>query len=184
MKRWMLVLMVLLCLLTTPAMADVAPNVTGKCSFTMEQISTKQREALTDHSNWTYAELRRGRKIEIDGKKRKLGGLHLKILDTSNQLEVHAFVNGKWTRVRKSVEHLSQWVPLPEGTLKVRLINKGKENARIASIAVYGEGSRPATVPEWRSINKADILLLVAHPDDELLWFGGLLPTYAAERKL
>ena len=27
-----------------------------------------------------------------------------------------------------------------------------------------------------------DLLLLVAHPDDELLWFGGLLPTYAGER--
>ena len=27
-------------------------------------------------------------------------------------------------------------------------------------------------------------MTLVAHPDDELLWFGGLLPTYAGERKL
>lgn len=27
-------------------------------------------------------------------------------------------------------------------------------------------------------------MLLVAHPDDELLWFGGLLPTYAGQRNL
>ena len=27
-------------------------------------------------------------------------------------------------------------------------------------------------------------MLLVAHPDDELLWFGGLLPTYAGDRHL
>ncbi|MBQ8080714.1 MAG: PIG-L family deacetylase [Clostridia bacterium] len=26
------------------------------------------------------------------------------------------------------------------------------------------------------------MLLLSAHPDDELLWFGGTLPTYAGER--
>ena len=36
---------------------------------------------------------------------------------------------------------------------------------------------------EWQpSCEKADLLLIVAHPDDELLWFGGALPTYAGER--
>ena len=29
---------------------------------------------------------------------------------------------------------------------------------------------------------KADLLLLVAHPDDELIFFGGTIPTYAVER--
>lgn len=28
------------------------------------------------------------------------------------------------------------------------------------------------------------MMMLVAHPDDELLWFGGLLPLYAGERNL
>lgn len=35
----------------------------------------------------------------------------------------------------------------------------------------------------WQpACDKADLLLIVAHPDDELLWFGGALPTYAGER--
>lgn len=35
----------------------------------------------------------------------------------------------------------------------------------------------------WQpAYEKADMLLIVAHPDDELLWFGGVLPVYAGER--
>ena len=36
----------------------------------------------------------------------------------------------------------------------------------------------------WQDLDKAELMLLVAHPDDELLWFGGLLPTYAGQRGL
>ncbi len=30
---------------------------------------------------------------------------------------------------------------------------------------------------------KVDMILIAGHPDDELLWFGGLLPYYAGELK-
>lgn len=37
----------------------------------------------------------------------------------------------------------------------------------------------------WQpACDKADMLFLVAHPDDEILWFGGAIPTYAGQQKL
>ena len=48
----------------------------------------------------------------------------------------------------------------------------------IREMRVYTEGELDeALVHNWQPApDKADILFLVAHPDDELLWFGGAIP--------
>lgn len=51
-------------------------------------------------------------------------------------------------------------------------------------IFVFGEGEPPSWVQRWEEIpEKTDILFLVAHPDDELLFMGGAIATYASELK-
>lgn len=43
----------------------------------------------------------------------------------------------------------------------------------------------PELAHAWQpACDKADMLFLVAHPDDEILWFGGAIPTYAGQRGL
>ncbi len=55
----------------------------------------------------------------------------------------------------------------------------------IADIYVLGEGELPALVQAWEPpCEQADLLLLTSHSDDEQLFFSGILPYYAGERKL
>ena len=63
------------------------------------------------------------------------------------------------------------------------IIGNGVQPIRMSRLRVLSEGELPAWVQRWRRMDgPADIMLVATHPDDELLWFGGLLPTYAGER--
>ena len=51
---------------------------------------------------------------------------------------------------------------------------------------IYGfSGEEPDYIQKWEPpLEKADLLLISTHADDEQLYFAGLLPYYAIERKL
>lgn len=52
-------------------------------------------------------------------------------------------------------------------------------------VFVFSDGELPDWVQQWEPTpKKADLLLLVAHPDDELIFFGGTIPTYAVEKNM
>jgi len=56
---------------------------------------------------------------------------------------------------------------------------------QIAEVTLYSEGTLPDEIHDWQSpLDKADLLVVSAHCDDELIFFGGTIPYYAGERKL
>ena len=56
---------------------------------------------------------------------------------------------------------------------------------QIAEVVLYSEGTLPDGVYDWLPpLEKADLLLVSAHCDDEFIFFGGTIPYYAGERKL
>lgn len=58
-------------------------------------------------------------------------------------------------------------------------------NCKIAEIYVFSDGHLPEWVQDWKEpYEKADMLLLPTHADDEHLFFGGTMPYYAGELKL
>ena len=85
---------------------------------------------------------------------------------------------------RHDEEYLHQYTALP-GVASFRIAIEqydGKNMLNLTELRVIGEGDVPDWVQRWETVDKADMLLLSAHPDDELLWFGGALPTYAGGR--
>ena len=53
----------------------------------------------------------------------------------------------------------------------------------LSELFVTAGAEPPPWVQRWAPpLERADLLVLVAHPDDELLWMGGALPYYAAGR--
>lgn len=55
----------------------------------------------------------------------------------------------------------------------------------LTDVYVYGKGEVPANVQRWKpACDRADLLLLSAHSDDDQLYFAGLIPYYAKVRKL
>lgn len=54
--------------------------------------------------------------------------------------------------------------------------------AELAEFYIFGEGSLPEFVQVWQApCEKADLLLIPTHADDEHLYFGGTMPYYAGE---
>ena len=92
--------------------------------------------------------------------------------------------NGEWKTVAQGGQYLTHWHPLAEGVHEFRISATSRERIRIAELRLYGKGEKPREVQNWQSIEKCDLMLLTGHPDDEILWFAGLLPTYAGERRL
>lgn len=71
------------------------------------------------------------------------------------------------------------------GARHFRLIDTSgkKVKFKINELFVFGEGDLPGWVQRWEPTpEKADMLVLSAHPDDELIFFGGTIPTYDTER--
>ena len=71
---------------------------------------------------------------------------------------------------------------LPEACGLTLLCESGMQ---IAEVALYTEGALPDGVYDWQPpLDKADLLVVSAHCDDELIFFGGTIPYYACEQKL
>ena len=78
---------------------------------------------------------------------------------------------------------LHEFAELPEGTqsLKIQLPQGGV----LCDIYAFTDGRLPEEVQLWESpVERADILLFPTHGDDELLFFGPIMPIYAGERGL
>lgn len=165
------------------ALAQEAPDITREVTITAGGRQVKPKDML-DRKYTTYYTVRKGGSIEIDGGGSALNGLKLQFYERPSACRVEAWRDGAWTELAEAGAYLSEWVALPEGTVKVRLTNLSKGRMYLAELTVYGEGDKPADAPVWQALDKADLMLVVAHPDDELLWFGGLLPTYAGQRRL
>lgn len=86
----------------------------------------------------------------------------------------------------EAAEFVHQYYPIT-GQTHLQLVpdtDRGK-NIAIEEVFILGEGDLPSWVQCWQPIYEdADLMLLFAHPDDEVLYFGGLLPYYAKERGL
>ena len=94
-------------------------------------------------------------------------------------------VGGEWiTIVEGSTAYHHAFVELG-GKTHFRLIDTSEKNAqfKINELFVFSEGDVPDWVQRWEPTpEKADMLVLSAHPDDELIFFGGTIPTYDTER--
>lgn len=74
-----------------------------------------------------------------------------------------------------------QYIPLP-GIAECRILPAPGEQLVLSEVRLYGEGELPADVQRWQWLdNKADLMIVAAHPDDDLIWFCGTIPTYAME---
>lgn len=79
---------------------------------------------------------------------------------------------------------INEFVPIDGSFTKIRIQwAKTEKPVAIGRLTVYTKGTVPDTVQKWAPpCERADLLLLSTHADDEHLYFGGTLPTYAAEQ--
>jgi len=193
MKRWeksriAVLMMVILCALAGCAAAETARELTSECEFTPGS-AMKNFEKATDGDYATRWQSAGGKKayFEVrvpDGE--EAGGIWFQWYDHEHMAAVEIQdENGEWVECgRTEGAYLSEYVALPKGTTYFRVANpkdaKRSTPIVLAEVHVYSAGEMPPEVQVWQApCEKADLLLIATHPDDELLWFGGVLPYYA-----
>ncbi len=189
MKKTTAILLGLFCLLfAVAALAAPAEDLTERCSFR----SGSGRDSLAQCHDRRYkthwqSSGGKGAWLEITLPEGETAvGVETKWFEKPHCWQVQVRdAAGEWITCGQTEGlYYTEFLPLPEGTESFRITTVKGRNSTLSlmEVYVYGSGELPGTVQRWQpSADKADLLLIVAHPDDEVLWFGGALPYYAGE---
>lgn len=190
MKKWLIALLTLLALSLSVAFAAEANDITEDCKFKVCS-SGRKYTLMTDKKYTSYWESNKIKTpwIAITAPEGKpIAGLYVCFGNMPESWEIQTSDDGKdwFTAVPGDTRFLHAYVALSQPAQHVRLaVTSEKKTAlRINDLFVLSEGDLPDWVQVWQPTEeKADILFLSTHPDDELIFFGGAIPTYAVEQQ-
>lgn len=190
MKKWLIALLTLLALSLSVAFAAEANDITEDCKFKVCS-SGRKYTLMTDKKYTSYWESNKIKTpwIAITAPEGKpIAGLYVCFGNMPESWEIQTSDDGKdwFTAVPGDTRFLHAYVALPQPAQHVRLaVTSEKKTAlRINDLFVLSEGDLPDWVQVWQPTEeKADILFLSTHPDDELIFFCGAIPTYAVEQQ-
>lgn len=190
MKKCLIALLTLLALSLSVAFAAEANDITEDCKFKVCS-SGRKYTLMTDKKYTSYWESNKIKTpwIAITAPEGKpIAGLYVCFGNMPESWEIQTSDDGKdwFTAVPGDTRFLHAYVALPQPAQHVRLaVTSEKKTAlRINDLFVLSEGDLPDWVQVWQPTEeKADILFLSTHPDDELIFFGGAIPTYAVEQQ-
>lgn len=189
-KRFILPLLFLLLLLPAFALAQEAADITAQCTVTATRGKFKKLDRLWDRDYGTtyISNKEKSPYIEVKAPAGKpLYGLYVCFGGDLTPWEVQAKKGGSWSTVfSSSGAYAHEYLPLDgEKEIRIRPVVKKAVAFTISEIFALGEGEVPSYIQRWEPApEKADLLVLSGHPDDEILFLGGAIPTYAGERKL
>ncbi len=170
---------------------ETAADITKACTFRL--CSTKWNESLmTDGKYTSYWESQNIRNpYVIISSETPMHGLYLcfRQLPESFELQVPAGTDEKGREIWETLLpgetrfHHSFYELGGISTVRICSTQKKSHKLGINELFVFGEGEIPDWVQRWEPTEeKADILFFSAHPDDELIFLGGAIPTYAVEK--
>ncbi len=184
--QWIISVFALLLMGLNASYAEQAKDLTAMARITMSAKQGNFDNAMTDNRYRTAWFTKFGY-VQFDLPDGEMCyGLYICLSEQTVTFSVQKNTGGQWEDVQLvQPEFLHVYVPFKEGMTSFRICCRDERDdiyLRVAEIRLLGEGEMPAWVQNWHRLEeKADLLIFTAHPDDELLWFGGTLPTYAAE---
>ena len=186
--RFLLCLLLLLAALTAAGVAEEARNIASECTYRVSKGSAVNPydlyngdysyywESAKTWTPWVEVTLPEGETCS---------GVQIKWTFINKYWCVEVEENGEWVRAGGyESDILNTWTPL-DNVKKFRIAahNPWENTIRINELEVYSAGERPASVQVWEpTVEKADLLAVVAHPDDEYIFLGAVIPYYGAER--
>ena len=167
------------------ALAQEAENLTDSCIITSPG---KESAAVHDGAYTSFWQSKTGERpyLEFETPEGKSAQyLYICFAEMPTSWAIEEEIDGEWMPFIEGTQDYVHVLLELNGKTHFRLVEtSGKKTyLKINEVYVFGEGDLPDWVQRWQPTpEKADLLLLVAHPDDELIFFGGTIPTYAAER--
>ena len=182
----------LLCLLLllslSAASAETARDLTDKCTFKYSKGSSKRTDALFDgqYEGYWQANKANNNYLEVHLPEGEVcSGVQIKWAEINKKWCVEVEQNGEWVAVDEyQSDILTTWTPLENVTaFRIASHSKYPHYLRINELIVLSEGDRPDYIQVWEpTYEKADLMLVVAHPDDEYVFMGAVIPYYGAEQ--
>ena len=178
---WMLAALLTL---APAAFAQTAQEMTDRCAFSSVGKKTLGRMTDGDYRTYWASSSNGSAYVEIEAED-AIGGVYVQFYDDAAALDVQTRdASGAWQTVAQTDgAFLAAYAAVDTGAKTVRIRPKdGKGRLFIAELRVLGEGDTPGWVQQWQApLEKADLLALAAHPDDEILFLGGTIPYYAGK---
>ncbi len=148
--------------------------VAGRILITLN-LPWEQTALIRDGDFWTDVAFSGG-KISVRAKE-PIGGLYL----------IWGSYPGEWTLETENGRvtcgqngFLHEYVPLDGTSQKLSILLPERETI-LCDVFCYSVGQVPETVQQWLPpCEEADLLLFSTHADDELVFFGGMIPYYSA----
>ena len=189
-NRWLFLTLLLLLLLCAPALAAPALDLGPQCQLSYED-SRLACGYLTDHNylNGDNLASRTEHIFYITPGRTSVAQIEVFFGTHMLPYRVERQEGDGWTVAARAAEARAQsyvrFEPIAE-RFRIVFSDGQRSPLTLKEILLFSEGETADTAlrPWQEPCEKADIMTLVAHPDDELLWFGGLLPTYAGELQL
>ena len=177
-----LILLLLFQPLPSVRAASRTGHITKDCTLSVS-VDAENKRYLSDDN---FLSIWRGGKkstVRIDSP-RAIGGLYIRWEKIPANWEVRSLKGEEPESLYNGAGSvfLHQYVPITsvgETSLELCLTSGGA----IADLFVLADGDPvPDWVQRWKPMwDKADMLLVSTHADDELLWFGGAMPVYAGQ---
>lgn len=171
------------------ALAEDAQDITQECTF--KTSYTRQGTTLmTDGkytTSWSSVKARQSYIIVNTPVGLPCYGVYICFATLPTDWAVQTNTGGKWTDIKfEDNGYYHVYVPLYGVTqFRIAITNATvQQKLSINELYMFGSGSVPDWVQQWEPTpTDADLMFLVAHPDDELMFFGGAIPTYAVEQQ-
>lgn len=183
-----LLLAVLLLCSSATGWAAEAVDLTAECSFKLSYTKMSYKP-MTDRKTTTVYESHKDDYpwVEISAPVGvPMEGLYICFASMPKSYEIQVDNGNGWETVKEGdTRFLHTYVALaPTEKVRIYVTDPAKTKLSINEIYAFSSGTIPDWVQRWEpTVEKADILFLVAHPGDEQLYFGGAVPTYAAEQQ-
>ena len=182
----LLPMLLILTLLAIPAMAEEAEDLTA--GLTVKVVDKPGKiKAITDGSYKSFWESSsRKEPWVVISSETPIYGLYLCFQKMPDTYVIEKASGDDWVTVAEGGDVRYHHVFFELNGLKKIRIRSTMEKKNVMGfneIYAFGRGEVPDWVQRWEApVEKADLLFLIAHPDDELLFTGGAIPTYAVEK--
>ena len=159
-------------------------SATADCAYNVNDSNLKK---LTDGSCLTGWKMGKGKTLKITFPEgRKMHSLQLEFIEIRH--DIHITVYGKDGVLEDYInENIGSFYitdySLPEGAVGAEIaLEDGSDT--LAELYVYEEGRVPNVAQHWEQVpEKVDVMLIIAHRNDECLFFGGIIPWCVSQGK-
>lgn len=171
--------------------AEEARNIAAECKYSFSRGSYKNTAKLYDGSYKSFWQAGKERKNFLQvtlPEGETCSGVQIKWDKLNTHWCIEVAEGDEWVEAggyEEGKDYLITWTPL-ENVTRFRITSRNPrwDTLRIRELEVYSAGDRPESVQVWQpTLEKADLLMVVAHPDDEYIFLGGVIPYYGRERE-